>query len=164
MAIAGCHSKFFHWRYLVQPLCASLYPVIMKNIKYLMVGIVFGLALTKGEAISWYRIQEMFYFQSIHMYGIFMTAVPVGALSIFLIRKFNLRSLEGQPIEKPIKIYHHGLIIGGFIFGFGWALTGACPGPLYAQIGSGYLVVIVTFLAATFGTWTFGYLQKYLPD
>jgi uncharacterized membrane protein YedE/YeeE len=136
----------------------------MKNIKYLIVGVVFGLALTKGEAISWYRIQEMFYFQGFHLYGIFMTAIPVGALSLILIRKFKLRSMDGDTIEKPVKKYHHGVIIGGLIFGFGWALTGACPGPLYAQIGAGYLVVLIVFLSAAAGTWTFGYFQKYLPD
>jgi uncharacterized protein len=136
----------------------------MNNLKYLFVGIIFGLALTKGEAISWWRIQEMFHFQSFHMYGIFMTAVPIGALSIFILRRFNIRSLEGEMIEKPVKPYHHGVIIGSMIFGFGWALTGACPGPLYAQIGSGYLVVIVTFISAAVGTWVFGYLKPYLPD
>jgi uncharacterized protein len=136
----------------------------MKNVRYLLVGAVFGLALTKGEAISWYRMQEMFYFQGFHMYGIFMTAVPVGALSILIIQRLKLRSATGELIEKPVKKYHHGVVIGGLIFGFGWALTGACPGPLYAQIGSGYLVVIVVFLSATLGTWTFGYLKDYLPD
>ena len=135
----------------------------MKNLKYLLVGVVFGLALTKGEAISWFRIQEMFYFESFHMYGIFMTAVPVGALSLLIIRGLKLRATTGELIEKPVKHYHHGVIIGGLIFGFGWALTGACPGPLYAQIGSGYLVVIITFLSAAAGTWTYGYFQKYLP-
>jgi len=136
----------------------------MKNLKYLFVGIVFGLALTKGEAISWYRIQEMFLFQSFHMYGIFMTAVPIGALSILLIRRLKLRSLNGEEIEVPKKNYHHGVIIGGLIFGFGWALTGACPGPLYAQIGAGYTVTIATFVAAILGTWTYALLQPYLPD
>ena len=136
----------------------------MKKLKYLIVGIMFGLALTKGEAISWYRIQEMFYFQSFHMYGIFMTAVPIGALSILIIRKLKLRSVEGEEIGKTVKLYHPGLIFGGLIFGFGWALTGACPGPLYAQIGSGYLVVIVTFTSAAIGTWTYGYVKNYLPD
>jgi len=136
----------------------------MKNIKYLLVGIVFGLALTKGEAISWYRIQEMFHFQSFHMYGIFMTAVPVGALSILLIRKLKLKTLQGEPVEKIKKVYHHGVIIGGMIFGFGWALTGACPGPLYAQIGAGYSVTIVTFVSALLGTWTYARLIPYLPD
>ena len=101
----------------------------MKNIKYLLLGVVFGIALTKGEAISWYRIQEMFRFESFHMFGLFMTAVPVGAISILLIRKLKLRSLNGEGIEVPRKAYHHGLILGGLIFGFGWALTGACPRP-----------------------------------
>lgn len=136
----------------------------MKNLIYLVVGIVFGLALTKGEAISWWRIQEMFYFQSFHMYGIFMTAVPIGAISIFILRKINARALNGEVIEKPVKLYHHGVIIGGLIFGFGWALTGACPGPLYAQIGAGYTVTLITFLSAAVGTWVFGYLQPHLPD
>jgi len=136
----------------------------MKNLKYLFVGIFFGLALTKGEAISWYRIQEMFRFEAFHMYGIFMTAVPVGALSLFLIRKLNLKTIGGDPIDMPVKTYHHGVIIGSLIFGFGWALTGACPGPLYAQIGSGSLVTLVTLIAAILGTWSYAYLQKYLPD
>jgi uncharacterized protein len=135
----------------------------MKNLKYLLIGIVFGLALTKGEAISWYRIQEMFRFESFHMYGIFMTAVGVGAISIFLLTKFKVSSMEGSVIQKPIKIYHHGLMIGGLIFGFGWALTGACPGPLYAQTGAGYTVTVATFFAALTGTWTYGYFQRYLP-
>jgi len=136
----------------------------MKNLSYLGIGIVFGLALTKGEAISWFRIQEMFHFQGFHMYGIFMSAVSVGALSLFLIRKFRLHSMDGEIVVSPTKGYHHGVIIGGLIFGFGWALTGACPGPLYAQIGSGYLVTIVTFLSALFGTWIYARLQPHLPD
>ena len=136
----------------------------MKNIKYLIVGVVFGFVLTKGEAISWYRMQEMFYFQGFHMYGIFMTAVSVGALSILLIRKFGIRSMEGEHIEEIKKPYHHGVIFGGLIFGFGWALTGACPGPLYAQIGAGYLVTVVTFLSAVLGTWVFALVKPYLPD
>jgi uncharacterized membrane protein YedE/YeeE len=136
----------------------------MKNIKYLLLGIVFGIALTKGEAISWYRIQEMFRFESFHMFGLFMTAVPMGAISILIIQKFRIRSFDGQSIEVPKKVYHHGTVLGGLIFGFGWALTGACPGPLYAQIGSGYMVTIATFLAAALGTWTFARIQAYLPD
>jgi len=136
----------------------------MKNIKYLIVGIAFGFVLTKGEAISWYRMQEMFYFQSFHMYGIFMTAVSVGALSIWLIRKFSIRTMEGEQVGPITKPYHHGVIFGGLIFGFGWALTGACPGPLYAQIGAGYLVTIITFLSAVLGTWVFALLKPYLPD
>jgi uncharacterized membrane protein YedE/YeeE len=136
----------------------------MKNIKYLLVGIVFGLALTKGEAISWFRIQEMFRFESFHMFGIFMTAIPVGATGLFLIRKSKLKTLAGEPIDVPVKKYHHGVVLGSLIFGFGWALTGACPGPLYAQIGSGSLVTSVTLLSAIAGTWTYGKLAAYLPD
>jgi uncharacterized membrane protein YedE/YeeE len=98
------------------------------------------------------------------MYGIFMTALPVGALSILLFRKLNVQSRTGERIDRPIKIYHHGVIIGSFIFGFGWALTGACPGPLYAQIGAGYLVIIVTFISALLGTWVYAYLKPWLPD
>jgi uncharacterized membrane protein YedE/YeeE len=136
----------------------------MKNLKYLLVGVVFGLALTKGEAISWYRMQEMFRFESFHMYGIFMTAVPVGALSILVIRKFKIHAGNGEDITVPEKKYHHGLIIGGLIFGFGWALTGACPGPLYAQVGAGYIIAIVPFIFAVLGTWVFALLQTKLPD
>jgi uncharacterized membrane protein YedE/YeeE len=136
----------------------------MKNIQYIAVGIFFGLVLTKGEAISWYRIQEMFRFESFHMFGIFMTAIPTGAILLFLIRKFKLKTFEGESVEMPVKPYHHGVIIGSLLFGFGWALTGACPGPIYAQIGSGSLVTIVTLLSALLGTWCYGYFQKYLPD
>lgn len=136
----------------------------MRKLVYLALGIVFGLALTKGEAISWFRIQEMFQFHSIHMYGIFGTAVPVGALSLLLIKHFGIRSLDGEPIIKPRKIYHHGVVLGGLIFGFGWALTGACPGPLYAQIGSGYLVTGVTFSSAVLGTWVYAWMLPMLPD
>lgn len=135
----------------------------MKNLGYLLVGIMFGLALTKGEAVSWYRIQEMFRFESFHMFGIFMTAVPVGALSLFLLRKFDVKTIDGEPIEKPKKHFHPGIIIGSLIFGFGWALTGACPGPLYAQVGSGSVVTIITLLFALIGTWTFGRIQHLLP-
>jgi hypothetical protein len=135
----------------------------MRNLKYLFVGFFFGLVLTKGEAISWYRIQEMFRFESFHMFGIFMTAIPTGAILLLLIRKLKIKTLEGEEIEMPKKEYHHGIIIGSLLFGFGWALTGACPGPIYAQIGSGTLVAIVTLLSALAGTWCYGYFQKYLP-
>lgn len=132
--------------------------------KYLFIGIIFGLALTKGEAISWFRMQEMFHFQSFHMYGIFMTAIPIGAFSILLIKRFSTHSVNGQAIDIPKKTYHHGLILGGLIFGFGWALTGACPGPLYAQIGAGYGVTLITFISAGLGTWVYARFQSYLPD
>jgi uncharacterized membrane protein YedE/YeeE len=136
----------------------------MKNLKYLLAGIVFGIALTKAEAISWFRIQEMFRFEAFQMFGIFMTAIPVGAISLLVIKKMKWKTLDGTPVEMPKKEYHHGIIIGSLIFGFGWALTGACPGPLYAQIGSGSLVTIIALLSAILGTWVYGYFQKYLPD
>jgi uncharacterized protein len=126
----------------------------VKNLKDLFVGIFFGFVLTKGEAISWYRIQEMFHFQGFHMYGIFMTAIPTGALSLFLIRKFHLKSADGEQIVMPVKKFDRGVVFGSLIFGFGWALTGACPGPIYAQIGSGVTVVTITLLAALAGAFT----------
>jgi len=134
----------------------------MKNVLFLLIGTLFGLALTKGEAVSWYRMQEMFHFQSFHMYGIFMTAVPVGAVSILLIRSLGLRTIDGDPVVIPQKKFHKGLILGGLIFGFGWALTGACPGPLYALIGGGYSVALVTFMSALAGTWVYARLQPWL--
>ena len=118
----------------------------MKNIRYLIYGILFGIILTKAEVISWFRIQEMFRFQSFHMYGIIGSAVVVGAISILLIKKFKLKSSNGEDIIFPYKPYNKGLMIGGTIFGLGWALTGACPGPIFALIGNGYGVFIVALL------------------
>ena len=136
----------------------------MKNIGYLFVGVLFGVVLTKAEAISWYRIQEMFRFESFHMYGIFMTAIPTGAISLFIIRKLNVRTFDGQPIVMPKKKYHKGIVTGSLIFGCGWALTGACPGPLYALVGSGYSVTIVTLGSAVAGAWSYSLLQKRTSD
>ena len=135
----------------------------MKNIKFILAGIFFGIVLTKGEAISWYRMQEMFHFQSFHMFGIFMTAIPVGAISVLLIKKFNIKTSKGEVVSIPDKTFNKGIIFGSLIFGFGWALTGACPGPLYAQLGSGVLVTIVTIAAALFGTWTYALMREKLP-
>lgn len=136
---------------------------LIKNAKFLLAGTFFGVVLTKGEAISWFRMQEMFHFQSFHMYGIFMTAIPVGAISIWLIKRFQVKSSKGEPINIPPKPYHKGLMIGGFIFGLGWAMTGACPGPLFAQIGAGYSVISVGLLSALAGTWTYAALRHKLP-
>lgn len=133
------------------------------NFKYLIVGTLFGIVFVKAEIISWFRIQEMFRMQSFHMYGVIGTAVVVGMVSLFIIKKFNIKTLNGEEIVIGKKSFSKGLIYGGFMFGLGWAITGACPGPLFAQIGSGYLVVIVTFLSAVLGTWTYGLLQKKLP-
>ncbi|MGF1635903.1 MAG: DUF6691 family protein [Cyclobacteriaceae bacterium] len=135
----------------------------MKNLKYLFVGIFFGFVLTKAEVISWFRIQEMFRFESFHMYGIIGMAVLVGMVSLQIIKKLNARSAEGQKISIKPKEMHKGLLIGGIIFGLGWALTGACPGPIFALIGNGYSVFIVVFISALAGTWTYGKLKEKLP-
>ena len=135
----------------------------MKNIKFLLLGTVFGIVLTKSEVISWFRIQEMFRFESIHMYGIIGLAVIVGAISIQIIKKYKLRTFYGDKIEIEHKPFHKGAIYGGLIFGGGWALTGACPGPLFALIGNGYSIIIVALLSALMGTWVYGYYQNKLP-
>ena len=135
----------------------------MKNLKYLIVGIFFGIVFVKGEIISWFRIQEMFRLQSFYMYGVIGTAIVVGMISIWLIRRFKIKTFQGETITIEDKKFDKGQIYGGLIFGIGWAITGACPGPLYAQIGSGFLVVIITFLSAIAGTWVYGYLHDKLP-
>lgn len=133
------------------------------NIKYIAAGILFGIVLVKAEIISWFRIQEMFRLQSFHMYGIIGSAVVVGMISIALIKKFKMKTIYGEPITISPKSFNKGQIYGGLLFGFGWALTGACPGPLYAQIGAGATVVIVTLLSAIAGTWVYGYFRDKLP-
>jgi uncharacterized membrane protein YedE/YeeE len=133
------------------------------NFKFLIAGIVFGILLIKGEVISWFRIQEMFRLQSFHMFGIMGSAIAVGMISIFLIKKLQIKTISKEVISISPKKFHKGYIYGGLIFGFGWAITGACPGPLFAQIGSGATVVIITLLSAVAGTWTYGYLRERLP-
>ena len=132
-------------------------------LRFLIMGTLFGIVLVKGEVVSWFRIQEMFRFQSFHMYGVIGSAVVVGISSVYLIKRFQLSSVEGEKISFPIKKFHKGQIFGGLIFGFGWALTGACPGPLFAQIGAGFPVVIITLLSAIAGTWVYGFIQHKLP-
>jgi uncharacterized membrane protein YedE/YeeE len=133
------------------------------NIKYILVGIVFGIIFVKAEIVSWFRIQEMFRLQSFHMYGIIGSAIAVAMLSIFLIRRYKVRSIYGEEIVIQKKTFNKGVIYGGLIFGIGWALTGACPGPLFAQVGTGVSVVLVTVLSALLGTWVYGYFRKSLP-
>lgn len=135
----------------------------MKNIKYLLVGIVFGIVFVKAEVISWFRIQEMFRLQSFFMYGVIGSAVMVGMLSVWLIKKFNIKTLDGEKVIIHPKTFNKGQIYGGLLFGFGWSLTGACPGPLFAQIGTGFTVVIVTLISAILGTWVYGYFREKLP-
>ncbi|QDH79504.1 transporter [Echinicola soli] len=133
-------------------------------VKYLLVGMFFGIVLVKAEVISWFRIQEMFRLQSFHMYGVIGAAVAVGMLSVFLIRKFDIKTISGEKVEIKDKEFKKGQVIGGFIFGLGWAVTGACPGPIFAQMGIGYTVVVVTFISALLGTWVYGKLAEKLPN
>lgn len=133
------------------------------NFKFSVVGIFFGIVFVKAEIISWFRIQEMFRLESFHMYGVIGTAVVVGVISVFLIKKLNAHTIYGERITFTDKTFNKGQIIGGLIFGFGWAITGACPGPLFAQIGTGALVITVTLLSAIAGTWVYGYLRDRLP-
>jgi uncharacterized membrane protein YedE/YeeE len=117
----------------------------------------------KAEIISWFRIQEMFRFQSFHMYGVIGSAVVVGIISVFLIKKFNVKTIYGEKIEFHPRTFNKGQVIGGLLFGLGWAITGACPGPLFAQIGSGATVIAVTLLSAVAGTWVYGLIREKLP-
>ncbi|MEO7530021.1 MAG: DUF6691 family protein [Sediminibacterium sp.] len=133
------------------------------NIKYLVAGILFGIVLTKAEVISWFRIQEMFRLQSFHMFGVIGSAITVGAISVFIIKKYKIKTIYGEEIGLPPKKFNKGQVIGGLIFGSGWAITGACPGPLFAQIGSGASVVVVTLLSAIAGTWIYGLVRERLP-
>lgn len=133
------------------------------NIKYLIVGISFGFIFVKAEIVSWFRIQEMFRFLSFHMYGVIGSAVIVGMISVWIIKKFKVKSIQGEPIVIQDKTFNKGQIYGALIFGFGWALTGACPGPLFAQIGTGATVVSITLLSAILGTWVYGYFRDKLP-
>ncbi|MFD1602626.1 DUF6691 family protein [Flavobacterium artemisiae] len=133
------------------------------NLKYLIVGIFFGIVFVKAEIISWFRIQEMFHLESFHMYGVIGCAVFVGLLSVQLIKKFNIKTLDGEKIEIQPKTFSKGQIYGGLMFGFGWAITGACPGPLFAQIGTGATVIIITLLSAIAGTWFYGLIKDKLP-
>jgi uncharacterized membrane protein YedE/YeeE len=133
------------------------------NLKYLAMGILFGIILVKSEVISWFRIQEMFRLQSFHMYGVIGSAVIVGIISVWLIKKFKIKTIYGETIEFIPKKFNKGNIYGGLVFGFGWALTGACPGPLFAQIGTGATVIFITLLSAIAGTWVYGYFREKLP-
>lgn len=133
------------------------------QLKYLVIGTVFGIIFVKAEVISWFRIQEMFRLQSFHMYGVIGSAVVVGMLSVWLIKKYNIKTLEGETVVFHPKKFNKGQVYGGLLFGLGWAVTGACPGPLFAQIGTGATVVAVTLLSAIAGTWVYGRFRDQLP-
>lgn len=136
----------------------------MKFIKFLIVGILFGIVMSKSEVISWYRIQEMFRFQSFHMYGIIGTAVVLGVIGVYFIKKFNIRDFSGNPIvfyPKDMSIVRY--LVGGTIFGLGWALSGACPGPMVVNVGYGFFTMIIVFLFAILGTFLYGVFKNRLP-
>lgn len=133
---------------------------------YLVLGTAFGVTLTKGEVVSWFRIQEMFRFQSFHMYGIIASALVVAALGMALLRRLHAHTISGEDIAVPRKTLSRWgtrYWAGGTVFGLGWALTGACPGPLFALLGSGQSVIAVSIAAAVAGTWLYGYLRPRLP-
>jgi uncharacterized protein len=132
---------------------------------YFLVGAAFGALLLESEVISWFRIQEMFRFESFHMYGIIASAIFVAGLSLEIIRRRQLRDATGAPLALAPKTLGRGVryIVGGAIFGVGWALTGACPGPLVALVGAGVPVMLVAIVSALVGTWTYGYLRPHLP-
>ncbi len=136
----------------------------MRMSRYILVGIIFGFTLYKAEAVSWYRIFEMFHFQSFHMYGIIFSAIILGVGVIQLIKRAKLKSTEGKEIKiNPKDTHWPRYIFGGIIFGLGWALAGICPGPMFILIGSGYTVLIVFLLAAMTGTFVYGLLRDKLP-
>lgn len=136
----------------------------MKFFRFLVVGIVFGITLTKGEVVSWFRIYEMFRFQSFHMFGVIGSAVVIGIIVIQIIKRKKLKSIDGEEITiQPKKPTTVNYILGGTMFGIGWALTGACPGPLFILLGNGVGVIIVAILSALLGTYVYGLLRPRLP-
>jgi uncharacterized membrane protein YedE/YeeE len=130
---------------------------------YLGLGVLFGVILVKSEVVSWFRIQEMFRFDSFHMFGIIGSAVLTARLSIVVLRRLHARALTGEPLTIPPKARGHRYWMGGTIFGLGWATTGACPGPMVALVGAGVEVYLVVALSALVGTWVYGYLRPKLP-
>jgi uncharacterized membrane protein YedE/YeeE len=133
------------------------------NLGALFVGLYFGIVLVKSEVVSWFRIQAMFRFEEPHMYLIIGSAVVTGAISYWLVRRLEVKSPDGELVDLPEKVYTKGTVIGGVIFGMGWAVTGACPGPIYAQIGGGTLLALITFAGAMVGVYFYGLLRPRLP-
>jgi uncharacterized membrane protein YedE/YeeE len=139
-------------------------PIAMRNVWLLLIGIVFGITLTKAEIVSWYRIQEMFRFQSFHMFGVIGSAIVLGALFLALARAMKITAPDGSPlatVQYPKRVWQY--LLGGTVFGLGWALTGACPGPMYILLGNGFTIILVVIAGAFLGTLAYGYLRPYLP-
>lgn len=135
----------------------------MNKIISILLGITFGFILTKSEVISWFRIQKMFQFEEPYMYLIIGTAVIVGSISVIILKKFEVKSVAKEELDFSGKIFNKGTILGGIIFGIGWAITGACPGPIFAQIGSGEYAAISTFVGSLIGSLFFNLIKKKLP-
>jgi uncharacterized membrane protein YedE/YeeE len=136
----------------------------MRNIRFLLIGVIFGIVMTKSEVVSWFRIQEMFRFDSFHMYGVIGVAVVVSALGILLLKRSQVKTVEGTQLKlKSYDLQWTRLLLGGSIFGLGWAMTGACPGPLYTLVGQGHLIIFVVIAAALLGALTYGALRAKLP-
>ena len=136
----------------------------MKQFAFLCIGFCFGIIMYKSEAASWFRIYEMFRFESFHMYGIIGTALLFGVLFVFVIKRFNVKAFDGNPITiKPKDKSFYRYLLGGVIFGLGWALVGACPGPIFVMVGAGYLPMLIVLVAATFGTFLYGIIKRKLP-
>ncbi|GAA4822395.1 DUF6691 family protein [Algivirga pacifica] len=134
------------------------------GIRYIFMGMLFGIVMTKSQAVSWFRIQEMFFFDNFHMYGIIGSAVILGVILVALVKKFGLKDLNGNPIvfsDKDMSIPRY--LIGGTIFGLGWALTGACPGPMFTLVGHGALTMLLVIVSALLGTFAYGLLRNKLP-
>ncbi|APA91376.1 MULTISPECIES: DUF6691 family protein [Myroides] len=136
----------------------------MKKLAYLLVGMLFGIGMFKSGAASWFRIYEMFQFDSFHMYGIMGTALTIAVIATYIIKKKNIKDFSGNPIEftpkeKSIPRY----LIGGIFFGLGWALGGACPGPMFALFGAGFLPILIAIIGALLGTWFYGLIRRWLP-
>ncbi|NQZ75065.1 MAG: YeeE/YedE family protein [Ekhidna sp.] len=136
----------------------------MKLFRYLFIGIIFGITLAKAEIVSWYRIYEMFRFQSFHMYGVIGSAVVIGIIFVQIIKRTRMKSIDGEPITiNPKQFSVPRYLLGGIIFGLGWAMTGACPGPMFILVGNGVSVIVVVILSALLDTYVYGLLRKKLP-
>lgn len=136
---------------------------IVRAVGYLLVGGYFGVVLIKGQVADWFRVQEMFRLQQFHMFGVIGSAIVVAMISLRILKRLGVRASNGEAISIPIKQPNKGQVIGGVLFGLGWAATGACPGPLYAQLGAGASIVAVTWVAALAGAWLYALLQTRLP-
>lgn len=137
--------------------------VALQYVNVLLVGMVFGIVLTKSDVISWFRIQRMFRFEEAHVYLVMGSAIVVAALSLLILKRIQFKSLQGEAIKIKEKPFQKGVIIGGLLFGMGWAITGACPGPIYAQLGAGEPLAILTFAGAFLGSYLYAYMRPRLP-